>query len=125
VYPLSALRYLTSNNPTKIRDAAVVGHPNDPTRIDKSMHALLAFPSSVTGELYVDFAMPGWGPFGILPKSLKTGVTIELEEGTVELSNFPVPHVFNKITIRPKHGAQHVERVYRFKSGFGEQWWST
>ncbi|KAJ8693644.1 hypothetical protein PTI98_008624 [Pleurotus ostreatus] len=101
------------------------GHPADSPNIDKSMNAHLVLPSSVSGDLYVDFSMPGWGPFGMIPRALKTAVVVELEEGTVELTNFPLPHIFNTITIRPKIGKKRTESVYRFKDGRGEEWWTT
>ncbi|KAF8178950.1 hypothetical protein BJ912DRAFT_929839 [Pholiota molesta] len=69
--------------------------------IDKSMHALLAFPSSVTGSYTLILPCPA-GAVWDTTKSLKRA-TARIQQ----------------VTIRPKHGAQHVERVYRFKSGFG------
>ncbi|KDQ31924.1 hypothetical protein PLEOSDRAFT_23216 [Pleurotus ostreatus PC15] len=125
VYSLSAIRYVTSNNPVKVGEATAVGHPADSPNIDKSMNAHLVLPSSVSGDLYVDFSMPGWGPFGMIPRALETAVVVELEEGTVELTNFPLPHIFNTITIRPKIGKKRNESVYRFKDGRGEEWWTT
>lgn len=124
VYPLSALRYFTGNEPLEVCASASL-LPTDPTRIDRGMHATLAFPSSVTGELYCDFAMPGWGPLSIVPRMLKATVLITLEGGEIEFFGFPLPHIYHSIKVRPKRGKSRTERVYRHPDGGGQDWWSS
>lgn len=124
MYPLSAIRYFASSEPT-ITSATAVGHALDASRVDRAMHATFALPHDVTGELHCDFALPGWGPFGLLPHLPKMGVTIALEGGTLEYYGFPLPHLRSYVTVRPKRGQARTESVYKHPDGTGEGWWSS
>ncbi|PCH39026.1 NAD(P)-binding protein [Wolfiporia cocos MD-104 SS10] len=125
VYPLLALRYFTSSDPVNVTKATAIGHAADPARVDRAMYAQFQFPSSVEGETFCDFSMPNWGPFGLFPRMIKWDVVIECERGTVEFFNFPMPHMYHSITVKPHSGQKRVEKSYKFKSGPGEEWWST
>ncbi|EIN09242.1 hypothetical protein PUNSTDRAFT_143763 [Punctularia strigosozonata HHB-11173 SS5] len=124
VYALSAVRYFSSSEPEEILSASAVGHPLDAKRIDRSMHAVYRMSGDVSAETYVDFSMPGRGPFGVFPRFFKTTAFIELEGGKIELNNFPIPHLWHTITIRPTSGPMKTEKVYKFES-LGEDWWTT
>ena len=80
-------------------------------------------PDDVTAELGCDYAMPGWGPFGIFPQMVKGSMVVTLEGGEVELFNFSLPHVYHSITVTPTSGKSRTERVYKHKD-FGEEWWT-
>lgn len=89
------------------------------------MRATLTFPSSVTSELFCDFAMPGWGPFGLLPRMPKVNISISMDKGDIELFGYPFPHLYNAITIKLKGGPARTEHVYKHADGSGEEWRST
>lgn len=89
------------------------------------MHATMDFPSNVSAEVYVDFAMPGWGPFGIIPRMPKMMVTVDLEGGSIEFFGFPLPHGISSIKVKPKKGKARTEKVYQHPDGTGADWWSS
>lgn len=89
------------------------------------MHAKFSMPSSIEAETLVDFSMPGWGPFHLLPRAIKGSVYVTLEGGEVELYNFALPHIFHSIKVKPRVGSSRVEKRYTFPSGLGEEWWTT
>ena len=126
VYPLAAVRYLTGSESTapKVRTATALGQPAA-TRIDRGMHAAFEFPSSVTGETYADFAMPGWGPFGLIPHFVKNSMTVKLEGGEIYHYGLTLPHHYHKIKVSPVKGPGRVEKAYVFSSGLGQPWWSS
>ncbi|KAF8485634.1 hypothetical protein JB92DRAFT_2760613 [Gautieria morchelliformis] len=125
VYPLSAVRYFTSSDPLEVTSATSIGHALDPQRIDRSMHTFFSFPGSISAETFVDFQMPGWGPFGLLPRALKISVYIILEGGEIDFYNFAVPHLYHSIKVKPRGKKTRVEKVYKRPDGYGEEWWST
>lgn len=90
------------------------------------MYTVFSFPDSISGETYADFAMPGFGPFGLFPRKLQFGVYLTLEGGEINLTNFALPHVWHTITIVPKKGKTRIEKVYKPVEGDkpGELWWS-
>ncbi|KIP03754.1 hypothetical protein PHLGIDRAFT_37266 [Phlebiopsis gigantea 11061_1 CR5-6] len=102
-------------------------HAADPARIDRGMRATFALPGGdATAELYCDFAMPGWGPFGLLPRLPKQLVTLRMEGGTVEFYGFPLPHVYHYIKVTPHGGRARTEKVYKHPGGGNdEEWWSS
>ncbi|KAI0759684.1 NAD-P-binding protein [Trametes elegans] len=126
VYPLAAIRYLTGTEsaPAEVTRATALGNPGT-TRIDRGMHATYALPSSVTAETYVDFAMPGWGPFGLLPRLPKVTARVELEGGTVEFFNYPLAGALHWIKVRPRKGAARTEKAYKRPDGSGDASWTT
>ncbi|KAI1797118.1 NAD(P)-binding protein [Ganoderma leucocontextum] len=122
VYPLAAIRFMTSTDtvPLEVASATAIGHPKDPERIDRAMNVTYALPGSdATAEICVDFAVPGWGPFGILPHMLRT------EGGEVFVYNFVKPSAFHFIRVKPREGLGRFEQVYKFKDGRGDKSWST
>ena len=128
MYPLAAIRYFAeADGPLEVTRATATPHPADPARIDRGMHASFALPGDVSADLYCDFGMPGWGPFGLLPRLPKQLVTLRLEGGTVEFFGFPIPHGYHYITVRPRDGRARTEKVYKRPGGDGtdKEWWST
>ena len=125
VYPLSAVRYFSSSNLTSVPTASAVGMPRDPERIDRAMQAHLVLESAVEADVFIDFGMPGWGPFHLIPRMLKCNVHLELEGGTIDFFNFVMPTVYHRITVKPLGKKTRVEKAYSFKEGPGEEWWST
>ncbi|CCM06726.1 uncharacterized protein FIBRA_09020 [Fibroporia radiculosa] len=125
VYTLSAIRYFTSSEPVKVTEAAATGYKLDPKRVDRAMHARYLLPQSIDAETFVDFSMPGWGPFQLLPQAFKLTVYFELEGGHLELYNFPIPHVYHSIKIKPRGRKVRVEKAYVFEDGRGEDWWTS
>jgi len=122
VYPISAVRAITSTEPTSVITATHVPHPRD-DKIDRAVHATLAFPNDVIAEINGDLQVP-WR-FGIIPKWPRVFITIELEGGEVQLYNFPGPYLYHSITVTPKSGKRRVEKAYKPKEGKGEEWWTT
>ncbi|KAI0741371.1 NAD(P)-binding protein [Daedaleopsis nitida] len=143
VYPLAAARFMTSSDtiPLTINTAEAIGHALDPSRVDRSMHATFTLsvplPTSSTtdtdtdtryeaaGELTVDFAMPGRGPFGVLPRMPKNEISIQLERGDVLVYNFVSPGAFHYIRVTPNKGRTRFEQAYTFKDGRGAKSWSS
>ncbi|KAI0649102.1 NAD-P-binding protein [Trametes meyenii] len=127
VYSVAVTRYVTGTEHTavEVTSAESTGHPLDPARIDRAMHATYALPDSVTAETTTDWAIPGWGPFGIIPSAIKLTASVSLEGGDVDFYNFVLPTAYHSIKVRPKRGAARTERVYRYADGRGEKSWST
>ena len=132
VYPITAIQYLTGTDTAvpEVTDAKGTPHPSDPSRVDRAMHATYVLPSSdgsdqPTGEMFVDFGMPGWGPLGIFPRFPKLSLVVKLEGGDVEFFNFFTPHAFHTIKVLPRKGKARTEKVYKGKDGYGETWWTT
>lgn len=125
VYPLAAIRYFAESEPSAVTRTDATGLRSDPTRVDRAMHATFTFPASVTAELYVDFAMPGWGPLGLIPRLPQQSIIIALKGGSIEYYGFPIPHVRNYIKVVPKQGKPRTEYVYKRPDGTGEEWWSS
>lgn len=126
VYPLAAIRFLTSteSDPPEVIKAKAFGTP-EKTRIDRGMHTTYSLPASVSGETYVDFAMPGWGPFGLLPRMPKLSVRVALEGGDIEFFNYPLAGAYHWIKVKPRKGAARTEKVYKHPDGKGETSWTT
>ncbi|KAI0833492.1 NAD-P-binding protein [Trametes gibbosa] len=128
VYTLAAIRFVTGNEKgpaLEITSATATGHVNDPARVDRAMHATYALPDSVTAESYVDFARPGWGPFGLIPGWPHTDLVVSLEGGEVTLVNYPLAGMYHVIKIKPKQGPARTEKAYRYADGRGDISWST
>ncbi|RPD60089.1 NAD(P)-binding protein [Lentinus tigrinus ALCF2SS1-7] len=139
VYPLAALRFITASDtaPLAVTSATATGHALDATRVDRGMHATYTLPlpptwnpeaatkADVTAEMTVDFATPGWGPFGLLPRSIKNEITVYLEGGEVFVYNFVSPGMFHYIKVRPKCGRTRYEQAYRFRNGWGKRSWDS
>ncbi|KAI0363892.1 NAD-P-binding protein [Pilatotrama ljubarskyi] len=126
VYPLAAIRYLTGTemDVPQVTKATAFGQP-ETTRIDRGMHTTYALPDSVSGEMYVDFAMPGWGPFGMLPRMPKLSVKVALEGGDIEFFNYPLAGSYHWIKVKPRRGSARTEKVYKLPNGGGETSWTT
>ncbi len=128
VYPLAALRFITSSDtaPLTITSATAVGQALDPARVDRSMHAKFTLPNShATGELTVDFGIPGLGPFGLIPRMIKNEIVVSTEGGEVLVYNFVSPGVFHYIRAKSKKGRTRYEQAYTFKDGRGRKDWSS
>lgn len=125
VYPLSAVRYFSSSELVNVSTASAVGHPRDPERIDRAMRAHLVLESSVEADVFVDFGMPGWGPFHLIPRMFECNLHIELEGGTIDFFNFVMPTAYHSITVKPRGKKTRVEKAYSFPNGPGQDWWST
>ena len=99
----------TDNTPLEVTSATPTGHPSDPTRIDRAMHATFALPDSATGSMTADFALPGRGPLGLVPRLLpQFTLGVALEGGRVELWNYAGPHVYHWIKVRPARAAARI-----------------
>ncbi|KAH9847871.1 NAD-P-binding protein [Lenzites betulinus] len=126
VYPLAAMRFLTGveSDAPEVTKATALGQPQT-TRIDRGMHVTYALPSSITGETYVDFAMPGWGPFGLFPRMPKLSVRVALEGGDIEFFNYPLAGAYHWIKVKPRKGSARTEKAYKHPDGKGEASWTT
>ncbi|KZP21094.1 NAD(P)-binding protein [Athelia psychrophila] len=103
-YPLSALRYLTSANPTAVLSATArtVSSASDTGNlVDHATTAVLSFPNDVTGTIHCDLAIPSWGPFGLIP---------DCEGGSVELFNFPLSAYYHSITVTVKDDKRKLRK---------------
>lgn len=89
------------------------------------MHAVLSMSNGIIGTLSVDFALPGWGPFGLLPRAMRNSIIVRGEHGDVELSNPYLPHLMHVIKVKPADsGAVGVKA--RTEYAYGERpWWTT
>ena len=127
VYPLGAIRYLAGADKTavEITNAHAEPIPSDPKRVDRGMHVSYALPDSITAESYVDFSMPGWGPFGLLPRMPKLSAIVKLEGGEIEYYNYPLAGSYHYIKVKPKKGSGRTERAYKHPDGSGEAWWTS
>ena len=127
MYPLAEIRFITAadTTPLDVTSAKAIGHPKDPERIDRGMHAAFEFPSSVTGETYADFAMPGWGPFGLIPRMPKLSVKVALEGGDIEYFNYPLAGSYHWIKVKPRKGRARTEKAYKHPDGTGDASWTT
>ncbi|KAI0833793.1 NAD-P-binding protein [Trametes gibbosa] len=126
VYPLAAMRFLTGteSDAPDVTKATALGQPQT-TRIDRGMQVTYALPSSITGETYVDFAMPGWGPFGLLPRLPKLSVRVALEGGDIEFYNYPLAGAYHWIKVKPRKGSARTEKAYKHPDGKGDTSWTT
>ena len=127
VYTLSIARLLASSNPTEVKSVALELAPGD-KRVDFSTTAELVFPNDVTATVYCNFEEPPW--LGFIPTMPKIGVTVKLEGGIVELSNYPGPHHFHRIRIQENVKGKikkSEETAYTFSEGpvKGEEYWTT
>ena len=89
------------------------------------MRARLVLQSSVEADVYIDTAMPGWGPFNLIPRMLKANIHLQLEGGTIDFFMFLMPSAYHSITVQPYGKKVRVEKVYKFKDSPGEEWWTT
>ncbi|KAG2151326.1 NAD(P)-binding protein [Suillus clintonianus] len=127
-YPLSCVRYLTSNNPSAVISATAIRYTGDP-RIDTGTTANLTFASSepsgepVKSTIKCDFAIPL--RLGFIPRMPEVSVRTVCERGSVELFNFVMPVIYHSITVTPDSGVSRTEKAYTFEGGKGEEWWST
>ena len=124
-YPLSALLYLTGAATLAVTRATPLPHPADPARIDRGMRATLALPGDATAELYCDYRMPGWGPWGLLPRLPKAALTLTMEGGTIEFYGLTFPHLYHYIQVTPRDGPARTEKVYAPPDGRGEAGWAS
>lgn len=129
-----ATRFIAGANPVSVLSAKAVAHPDctieghNHTAIDTGMTASLQFPNDVTGDIMCNIFLPGWGPFGLLPRTVLFDVEATCEGGKVLLRNFIVPHAWHYIAVNPSAGSKtkkRVEKAYTFKDGKEEDWWST
>ncbi|KAI0635938.1 NAD-P-binding protein [Trametes polyzona] len=127
VYPLAAIRYVAGAESAalEVTSATATGHPLDPERIDRAMHATYALSDSVTAESTADFGIPGWGPFGLIPSGIHIDLVVSLEGGDITYFNYVLPSTFHTIKVKPKRGSARTEKVYRYADGRGDKSWST
>ncbi|KAF8522982.1 NAD(P)-binding protein [Gautieria morchelliformis] len=100
VYPISAVRFLASAEPTSVLTATHTPHRD--RRIDRGAQATFAFPNDVTAEIECDMQVP-WR-LGIIPRW---------------------PNIHTTRYCNPKDGKKRVEKAYKPKEGAGEDWWTT
>ncbi|KAF8500528.1 NAD(P)-binding protein [Gautieria morchelliformis] len=114
VYPISAVRFLASAEPTSVLTATHTPHRD--RRIDRGAQATFAFPNDVTAEIECDMQVP-WR-LGIIPRwpNIHTTASLDL---------FPALHIYHSVTVTPKDGKKRVEKAYKPKEGAGEDWWTT
>ncbi|KAI9060638.1 NAD-P-binding protein [Trametes sanguinea] len=127
VYPLAAIRHAVGADTAilEVTSATSSPHPIDPARIDRAMHTTYNLPDSATAETVNDFAIPGTGPFGLIPSLPQISLTVRMEGGEVEFFNYPFPHMYHYIKVKPKRGSARTEKVYRYAdSRDGEGWTS-
>ncbi|KAI9060639.1 NAD-P-binding protein [Trametes sanguinea] len=127
VYPIAAIRNAIGNDTAtlEVTSATATPHPADPTRVDRAMHFTLNLPDSVTAETTIDFAIPGKGPFGLIPSLPQLTLKACLEGGVIEFYNFLAPHMYHFIKVKPKRGSARTEKVYRYPDGRDGKGWTT
>ncbi|OSD06581.1 NAD-P-binding protein [Trametes coccinea BRFM310] len=127
VYPLAAIRHALGLDTQilEVTSATPSPHPIDPARIDRAMHTTYSLPDSAMAETVCDFAIPGKGPFGLIPSLPQLNVTVHLESGEVEFCNYAVPHRYHSIKVKPKRGTARTEKVYRYADGRDGEGWTT
>lgn len=127
-YPLSCVRYLTSNNPSAVISATAIRYSKDP-RIDTGTTANLTFASLKPGEepvrsiIKCDFAIPP--RWGLIPRWPDISVRAVCERGSIEIFNYVMPVIYHSITVRPDGKVPRTEKAYTFEGGKGEEWWTT
>lgn len=127
-YPLSCVRYLTSNNPSAVISATATRYSKDP-RIDTGTTANLTFASLKPGEepvrsiIKCDFAIPP--RWGLIPRWPDISVRAVCERGSIEIFNYVMPVIYHSITVRPDGKVPRTEKAYTFEGGKGEEWWTT
>jgi predicted dehydrogenase len=134
-YPLSVMRFLTGSSPITVLTATSTVYPSPSSAeepVDLGTKATLSFPNDVTATLYADFAMPWWGPFGLLPRMPDISVQVECERGEVKIFNYLAPVIYHWIRVRLKDTSgkgkvtERIEKAYKFEDGGkGEDWWTT
>lgn len=117
-YAMSFARYLASADPIRVASATADTNSKFP-KIDLGASAKLIFPSAseggreIEGRIDSHFRLPGWGPFGLLPRIRPVVFgRVVCEEGEVELTNFVFPWVYHSLTIKGKDGKSRTEKVY-------------
>ncbi|KAI0775201.1 NAD-P-binding protein [Trametes elegans] len=127
VYPLGAIRLLTGTEsaPLEVTSATPAGHPHDPDRIDRAMRTTYALPGDVTADSFADWSQPGWGPLGLLPRAVRTDVTVALEGGEIAFWNFVQPGLYHSIKVRSTKGKARTEKAYTYADGRGDKAWSS
>lgn len=131
---MMASRFIAGANPVSVLSAKADPYPECNVEghrhhaIDTAMSASLQFPSDVTADLMCNIFLPGWGPFGLLPRRIFADVEATCEGGTVFLGNIIAPSAWHYISVKPSAGSKtkkRIEKAYSFKDGKGEDWWST
>lgn len=104
---MSASRYLSGADPTKVISAKSDVHPKVP-QIDTATTATLAFPNpggtsetgsadGLTATLNVNFQLPA--RLGFLPRWPNMSVRVTGTRGTAELNNYIMPWFYHDITV--------------------------
>lgn len=114
-YAMSFARYLASADPIRVVSATADTNSKFP-KIDVGASAKLVFPGEggreVEARIDSHFRLPGWGPFGLIPRLLVVFGRVVCEEGEVELTNFVFPWLYHSLTIKGKDGKKRTEKVY-------------
>ncbi|TFK51866.1 NAD(P)-binding protein [Heliocybe sulcata] len=134
-YTMSCIRYFTGSDPLEVTEAKAeapilkdASLSSETALVDGTTTAHLALPNSISGSLMVSFGLPGWGPWGILPRFPELGVQIECEGGEIVYFNYPGSWAYHYITVKTRDGngrKVRTEKAYKPKSGKGEEWWTT
>ena len=121
------MRYLTNSetSASEVTVARASGLSSDASRVDRAMHATYALPYNITAETHVDFGIPGWGPFGILPYLPRISMVVKLEGGEIEYFNYPFAGSYHYIKVKSKKGLSRTEKAYKHRDGKGESRWTT
>jgi predicted dehydrogenase len=129
-YTLSASRYLSGTDPTKVISAKAEIHPKFP-QIDRGATATLAFPTpggstgsadGLTATLNVHLQLPPW--LGFLPQWPKVFVRVTGTRGTAELSNFVGTWLYHNITVESSEQEGGRSRK-RTEKRYGNLGWTT
>lgn len=117
-YAISFARYLAGADPIRITSATADTDSKLP-KVDIGASADLVFPGAteggpeIEGRIESQFRLPGWGPFGLLPRIMPVIFgKVVCEEGEVELTNFVFPWVYHSLTVKGKDGKSRTEKVY-------------
>ena len=131
-YTLSASRYLSGADPTKVISAKSDVHPKVP-QIDTATIATLAFPTlggstetgpadGLTATLNVNFGLPS--RLGFLPRWPNVSVRVTGTRGTAELNNFVGPSFYHYITVKSSEQEGGWMRK-RTEKRYGNLGWTT
>lgn len=129
-YPLTTVRLIVGAEPLSIISAQSQLVPNPKNeeikrKIDVSTTASLEFPDDVVGSITCHSQLPGWGPFGLLPRIPDVNLEVTCEGGTVKLFNYVAPTAYHYIAVTPKAGKKRTEKAYEFADGYGQASWTT
>lgn len=124
------VRYIIGSDPQSVSSAQSQLVPNfkneeSKRNIDIGTTASLAFRDDITGSIACHSQLPGWGPFGLLPRIPDLHLEVVCERGTIRIYNYIAPNLYHYISVTHKEGKKRTEKVHKYADGYGEASWTT